>query len=61
MKRFEELVNNLGFDDAQGVEAYYSIALTPALFLSPDLQWIDPSQSRVDSAWVANLRLYSVF
>lgn len=50
-----------GFEDAQGYEAYYEIALTPALKLSPDIQWIDPSQQRVDSSWVLGARLFSAF
>jgi porin len=48
-----------GFGDAQGIEAYYSIAITRAIFLSPDIQWIQPSQERIDSSWVTGVRLFT--
>lgn len=56
-----DITSTAGFGDAQGVEAYYEAALTPALFLSPDIQWTQPSQQRVDSSLVLGLRLYAVF
>jgi porin len=55
------LTSRLGFEDAEGLEAYYEIALTPALRLTPDIQWIQPSQQRVDSSWIAGLRLFTAF
>ncbi len=55
------LTSRLSFGDAQGLEAYYEIAITPALRLSPDLQWIQPSQQHVASSWVTGVRLYTVF
>lgn len=55
------ITRNLGFEDAQGFEAFYSVALTPAIFLSPDIQWIEPSQKQIDSSWVLGLRLLTDF
>lgn len=51
------ITSQLGFGDAQGVEGYYQVALTPALFLAPDIQWIAPSQQRVDSSWILGVRV----
>ena len=56
-----QVVERLGFEDAQGMEAYYEIALTPSVYLTPDVQWIEPSQGRVDSSWVTGMRLYTAF
>ncbi len=55
------ITNEAGFDDSQGMEAYYQIALTPAVHLSPNIQWIQPSQQRVEQSWVLGMRLYTAF
>lgn len=55
------ITQTAGFEDAQGFEAYYEMALTPSIHLTPDFQWIQPSQDRVDSSWVTGLRLYTAF
>ena len=55
------ITSSLGFGDAQGVEAFYDIALTPWLHLTPDVQWIQPSQDRVDDSWIVGIRLYMAF
>ncbi len=44
-------------DDGRGVEAYYSIALTDKIFLSPDAQWMHPSRGNVDDSWALGMRL----
>ena len=56
-----QITSRLGFADAQGVEAFYDIALTPWLHLTPDVQWIQPSQERVDDSWIVGFRLYMAF
>ncbi|MCM2369462.1 carbohydrate porin [Aporhodopirellula aestuarii] len=45
-------------DDAQGVEAFYSVALTEKVFLSPDVQWARSANGTVDDAWAMGLRLF---
>lgn len=55
------VTSQIGVEDAQGVEAYYAIAVTPAIRLSPDIQWINPSQKLIDSSWVLGARLYTAF
>lgn len=44
-------------DDAQGVEAYYNIAITPATDLTFDIQVVESPQSSIDSATILGLRL----
>ncbi|MEJ2533455.1 MAG: carbohydrate porin [Halioglobus sp.] len=44
------------FQDEEGVEIYYSYAVTPWLHVTPDLQYIDPASGRNSSAFVAALR-----
>jgi porin len=50
-----------GFDNTQGFEAFYNIALTKWVYLTPDIQVIDPSQRNVDTAVVVGARLQMVF
>jgi porin len=47
----------IGFDSEQGVEAYYNCAVTPWLFVTADVQFIDPAFKDNDNAWVAGLRV----
>jgi porin len=56
-----EAPRTLGFSDTQGFEAFYNIAMTKWMYLTPDIQVIDPSQSRVDTAVVVGARLQLVF
>ena len=44
------------FHDEQGVEAYYSYAVTRWLFLSGDLQYIAPPRKSLENAFIAALR-----
>ncbi len=55
------ITTTTGFGDAQGVEMYYEVALTPAIMIAPDIQWVAPSQNRVDSSWNLGARLYTSF
>jgi porin len=52
------LIDSLPIDDEQGAEVFYNFALTPALFLSADLQYVDTGLEFSDDAWVAQLRLF---
>jgi porin len=47
--------------DEVGFEAYYNFALTPAVQLSFDLQWIDPGFRRIDDTLVLGTRLFLRF
>lgn len=53
--------DQLNFGDSQGFEAYYDIAITPWMRLTPDVQVIDPSQQNVDTSVVLGLRLTMEF
>ncbi len=44
------------FDDEQGVEIYYNLAVTPWFHVVPDLQWINPARGDFSDAWVASIR-----
>jgi len=54
----EQIPGILFSDDAQGVEAFYSVALTDKVFLSPDAQWMQSSRGDVDDAWILGMRLF---
>jgi porin len=47
--------------DEWGVEAYYNVALTPWLLLTPDVQVIGPASRGVATATVVGLRGQVVF
>lgn len=57
----QDVPNDLGFGDTKGVEVFYNIALTKWVYLTPDIQVIDPSQRDVDRAVVVGARLQMVF
>jgi hypothetical protein len=43
----QDAVARLGdFDDEQGIEAFYTLAVTPWLRLTADLQWVNPARAR---------------
>lgn len=44
------------FRDEQGVEIFYSFAITPWFLVSADIQWIDPSIEASERAWIGALR-----
>jgi len=44
------------FDDEQGVEIFYNLAVTPWFRVTADLQWIDPAVGASDDAWIGALR-----
>ncbi len=45
------------FGDTQGVEMFYNIEVKPWLHITPDFQIIEPSDERVDTAYVAGFRV----
>jgi porin len=58
----QDAVAQLGdFDDEQGIEAYYTLAVTPWLRLTADLQWVDPATGANKSMWVGGLRARLAF
>jgi tetratricopeptide (TPR) repeat protein len=44
-------------DEAQGFEAYYNVAITPAASLTIDVQVVEPSTSNVDTGVLLAMRL----
>jgi porin len=42
--------------DGQGVECFYNYELTPAIRITPDVQYIVPSLRAAEPAWIAGLR-----
>jgi porin len=57
----KDVPQTLGFGDTQGFEAFYNIAMTKWMYLTPDIQVIDPSQNNVNTAVVVGARLQMVF
>jgi len=57
----DALAPALTFQDEQGLEFFYSCALTPWLALGADLQWIDPARGDQDTAVYAGLRTTITF
>jgi porin len=51
-----KIAEGLNLGNEQGVEAYYTYALTPWFHLTADAQWIDPASQNVDSAVILGLR-----
>jgi porin len=49
----DPLVN---FDDEHGIEAFYSVAVTPWFYITGDLQYIDPASGDNQNAFIAALR-----
>ena len=46
----------VSFGDEQGIEAYYSYAVTPWFYLTADVQYIKPPRSSFDDAFIAGVR-----
>lgn len=44
------------FDDEQGIEAFYSCAVSDWLLIAADLQYVDPALGDTEDAFVAGLR-----
>jgi porin len=54
----QETINNrrVKVGNEQGVEAYYSYAVTPWFFITGDLEYIDPPHNVMENAFIAGLR-----
>lgn len=52
---------NVQFEDEQGVELFYNLAVAPWLRISADVQWIDPATGANDTLWVGGLRAQVIF
>ena len=50
-----------GLGDGEGIEAYYDIAVTEWLHITPDIQWIRPARNAVDDATVMGVRGRIIF
>ena len=46
---------------AQGFETFYNVAITPAVKLAFDVQWLEASEPDTDDAWVLGSRLQLKF
>jgi len=44
------------FEDEQGAEVFYNLAITPFFKLTADFQWIDPGNGSDPAAWLGALR-----
>ena len=53
----DELPGILLQDHGQGVELFYNYAATPWMYITPDIQFIDPARRGVDDAVVIGLRV----
>jgi porin len=47
--------------NGQGIECYYNYQLTPAIRLTPDLQWIVPALKSFDASVIVGLRAQLIF
>jgi porin len=45
------------FNDVDGVEVFYNIQVKPWLHITPDFQYINPGDNRIDDAYVAGVRM----
>ena len=62
VKLSDDLPSSLGLDSEQGIEFFYNIAITPALTITPDIQYIiDPGGGQHDDALVAGIRMQMSF
>lgn len=51
------LISPLLFDDVDGVEVFYNIEVNPWLHITPDFQYINPGDNRIDDTYVAGIRM----
>ncbi|NOQ46015.1 MAG: hypothetical protein GQ559_05000 [Desulfobulbaceae bacterium] len=56
----EIIIGNL-LEDEVGFEAFYNFAITPAVQISADIQWIASGIERSDDAVVIGTRLFTRF
>ncbi len=51
-----DIAGPVSVGDEQGIEAYYSYAVTPWFYLTADLQYIQPPRSTTENAFIAGIR-----
>ncbi len=51
-----DIFRRVSFGDEQGIEVYYSIAVTPWFYLTADFQYIQPPRSTFEDAFIAAVR-----
>ena len=56
-----KIVDLLPVDDEQGVELFYSFAVTPSIYVTADIQFVDTGLKRQDDAVVGQLRTFIRF
>jgi porin len=62
VKLSEDLPSVLGLDSEQGIELFYNFAVTPALTITPDVQYIiDPGGGAHSDALVVGIRMQMSF
>ncbi len=53
--------SSIQFEDEQGVELFYNLAITPWLKMTADVQWVNPATGTNDTMWVGGLRIQALF
>lgn len=54
--KLPKFISSLFFDAADGVEAFYNIQIKPWLHITPDFQYINPSDRSVSDTYIAGVR-----
>ena len=49
------------FEDEQGFEMFYNLAVTPWIQLTFDVQWVNPGVKSIDDTVVLGTRLFMQF
>ena len=57
----DSLPKTLGLNNEHGFEVFYEVAITPWMYLTPDIQVILPSRDRADTLLISGLRVNVVF
>ena len=56
------ILGTAGFEEStQGFEVFYNVAITPAVKLAFDVQWLEADEPDADDAWVLGSRLQLTF
>ena len=61
MQTSGNIPNKLGLGDEQGAEVFYTVAVTPWLQITPDLQVLDPARKSNDTTLVLGARCQVLF
>jgi len=55
--KLPDLISPLYYDDVDGVEVFYNIEVKPWLHITPDFQYLNPSDTRIDDTYIAGVRM----